>query len=118
MIFALGQSPPALFVFVTASDVKLIQEGRTLFVDQRQLGGKTFDRVILAFSKTNQDAIDLLTRSGTYKLPEGQIEGPTPYSGEARCATCESIVQECTLFEKRCIVCWATEAKKARIGSN
>jgi hypothetical protein len=46
------------------------------------------------------------------------ITAPDPRPHETRCAGCQGLVATETLFEGRCIICWATEAKRRRVESN
>lgn len=118
MIFALAKKEPALFVFLTEQDVKTLRTGHTLFVDQRQLKGAMFDRVILALNKTDGATMAMLksAKNGMNLPPMGAAPEPNP--GQYRCPGCDGIKTVADLFDGKCIVCWATEAKKARIANN
>lgn len=117
MIFVLAEKAPVLFLMLSEQDIHTMRPGRTLFVDQRQLGGRTFDQVILSLHKTDAEALEEIRLSGaparskTLKLPE-------PAADETVCDGCKAIVKTYLLLDGRCITCWADEAKKARIGRN
>lgn len=117
MIFLLAKDLPALFLMLSEKDIGIMRPGRTLFVDQRQLGGRTFDRVILSLGKTDAENLELVQKAQP-GMDMREFVSPEPARAEARCKGCEAIVEACTLFEERCIVCWATEAKKLRTARN
>ena len=113
MIFALGATEPALVLLVTEKDLQLIRQGRTLFVDQRQLQGGKFDQVVIGYAKTDEDAVALLEKGNNLSLAK-QSPIAEPKLTEGRCKGCNGCIALELLFEERCTVCWATEAKKLR----
>lgn len=124
MIFALaaadrrpGAPIDTLFVFFTEQDVITMRQGRTLFVDQRQLQGKKFTQIITALVKTNDDAVAMLKKANLQGATV-DLTPPAPNPGQAKCKGCGGLVAAETLFEDTCIVCWATEAKRSRAARN
>ena len=124
MIFALaaadrrpGAPMDCLFVFFTEQDVITMRQGRTLFVDQRQLKGGKFTQIITALVKTDADAVAMLKKAN---LTHARVDltPPEPAAGQAKCKGCGGLVAAETLFEETCIVCWATEAKRHRAARN
>ena len=116
MIFAAGAEGPTVVLMLSEADIVGMRLGQTRFVDERQTGGIEFRRIVLSLSKTDADSLELLKSAGhdttNYKVPE-------PHEGkEGRCQGCDGIIPLGGLFEDRCIVCWATEAKRARTESN
>jgi hypothetical protein len=116
MIFVIGKNEPALFVMLSEEDVQKMRQGNTTFVDQRQLKGARFDRVILSLHKTNQEALEILRQAG-HHVP--QLKDPEPVAGEARCnGGCNGLIKTVLMYEGCCITCWATRAKKLETQSN
>jgi hypothetical protein len=114
MIFALGDDGPAapLFVMLSESDVAdKLRPGHTLYVDPALLGGRTFGHVVISLGKTDQDNVALLHKAA----PETRGMAPRvrePGAAEARCkGPCKGVQPEADLFEGKCTVCWATQAK-------
>lgn len=123
MIFALASAAPGgpmdtLLVFFNEQDVITMRQGRTLFVDQRQLKGAKFTQVITALVKTNADAIALIEKGNGLKAAAVDLSPPAPAAHESKCKGCGGLVATATMFEDTCIVCWATEAKRRRAASN
>jgi hypothetical protein len=109
MIFATAADEPAVFLMLSEDDVVQMREGRTKFVDRRATGGATFKKVILSLHKTNDEAIALLRKYGHAR---GEPVTHEPLAGEGQCVSCKGIMAPASLFEGKCIVCWAMEAKK------
>jgi hypothetical protein len=123
MIFALASAVPGapmdtLFLFFNEQDVITMRQGRTLFVDQRQLKGATFKQVITALGQTDADAVALIQKANGLKAAAVDLDPPAPAVHESKCPGCGGLVATATMFEGRCIVCWATEAKRLRAASN
>lgn len=117
MVFVLDQSGEKLLLMLTEKDLQLIRQGRTLFVDQRQLQGGRFESVVVGYAKTDTDAIDMIkTGQRIHEAKTAPI--PDPTEAEGRCDGCDGCVAKELLYEGRCNVCWATEAKAARSRSN
>ena len=115
MVFVLAKNEPALFVMLSESDVSGMRAGSTRFVDKRQLKGATFDHVIVSLHKSDTEALETLRTAG-YRVP--QLVNPEPVPGEGRCDACNGCIATPLLFEGRCTICWATEAKAARVARN
>jgi hypothetical protein len=98
-----------LFVFLLWDDIPDLRKGLTKFVDHRHIGDKTFNRVVISLHKNKREVEDLLAG---LKGTEGKtwVEGQ-PQPGESICKGCKATMRTETLFEGKCIVCWATEAK-------
>lgn len=109
MIFVLS-TDGALVVMLAEKDVFSMRQGRTQFVDQRQLKGATFDRVILSLHRDDQAALEVIRRAG-HGDKLGDLAPPQPTPEEARCKQCAMIVQPYMIHEGMCIVCWSSEAK-------
>lgn len=124
MIFALGSSSPkatldTLFVMFSEQDVITMRQGRTLFVDPRQLGGGTFTTIITCLNKTDADSLSLLDKSGALQAAARvDLNPPGPAANESKCKECDGCIATSAMFEDTCIVCWATEAKRFRTASN
>ena len=108
MIFAAAATEPTMFLFLSEEDVQSIKEGRTKFVDQRATKGFRFDKVIVAYCRTNAEAIALIERG---QAAFQNIQEHRPEANEKPCNFCQSLIPEPQMFEGRCIVCWATLAK-------
>ncbi len=117
MIFVAASNEPTIFLMLSDKDVKTMREGRTVFVDQRATKGATFEKVVLSLSKTDQDSMDMLRRAGhdVSKMPFASHERKDV---EGQCAGCKGLMSETLLFETKCMICWATEAKNLRRESN
>ena len=100
---------------LSEADARTMREGRTLFVDKRQTGGVTFDKIVLSLHASERHALEELRGAG-YEVP--QLKCPEPLPEESRCAGCEGLMPTPSLFERRCIVCWAVEAKRGRLARN
>lgn len=115
MIFVKSTVGGALFVMLTEKDIVTLRQGHTLFVDQRQLQGATFEQAILSLHKSNEEAVALLKTAG------GDISKLThaePKANQLVCPGCQGVIDTVTMFEGQCIVCWASQAKKLKIQSN
>lgn len=116
MIFVLAKDQPVLFVMLTEADAQSMREGRTQFVDNRQLGNKTFNRVIISLHKNKQEILASLRQAGHY-VDENLFTSVMPEEAtEGRCEACDGCIAKYLLFEGKCTVCWATLAKKLQEG--
>lgn len=113
MIFVVAANEPAVFLMLAEKDVASMREGRTVFVDGRATGGVVFNKVLVSLHPTDQDALHMLHTAG-HVVPE--LATHEPVAKEVRCAGCQGLNSVGSLFEGRCIVCWATEAKRLRTG--
>lgn len=102
MIFLLAE-PEILFVFLMPDDLVTLKSGRTLFVDDRQIGNHKFNRVILAFVNSKEDVHEMLRKAG--KDP-GDMVNPQAKPEEDRCLGCNGLVLKASLLGGKCIVCW------------
>lgn len=122
MIFALGNDGVVLFCMLSEQDIGQMRTGVTKFVDERQLGERTFQRVVISLHKTDAEALRLLKQQLTVQqrkeLEQQGLKGPEPTVGEAKCIGCQGINPIESLFEGRCICCWAAKAKKLESQSN
>lgn len=123
MIFAVASSAPglatdSLFVFFSEQDVILMRQGRTLFIDQRQFKGAKFTNIVTALSKTDADSLAMLQQANGLTAARVDLTPPEPHAHESKCPGCDGLVTTASMFEGRCIVCWATEAKRLRTSSN
>lgn len=116
MIFVMAANEPTVFLMLAESDVKTMREGRTTFVDQRQLQGHTFNRVVLSLHRSDTEALETIRQAG-HRVE--QLAVPEPGPKERRCTGgCNGIVATKLLFEDRCAPCWAQLAKSLQTGSN
>ncbi len=106
MIFALGLKKPILFCMLNEQDVNDMRGGRTRFVDERQLEGKTFTGVIISLHKTNEEAVEVIRSAGydPYSIPLVEPQPRVPV--EARCVGCKGIMDAITLLDGKCPMCW------------
>jgi hypothetical protein len=111
MIFMTGKEGGNIMLLLSEKDIQSMREGRTLFVDERQTQGLLFKSVTLGLSPTDQHSLELIRQSGKRVA---QLPNPEPGPQEVRCSTCPAILSVGQLFEERCMVCWATEAKERR----
>lgn len=117
MIFALAQKEPTIFLMLSHKDIQTMREGRTVFVDDRQLGGGTFNRVLVCVNKTDKDSIKMIQKHG--QLPQGtSFDSVQPKANEEKCSGCDGCIAPELLFEGKCMVCWATLAKKLQVERN
>ncbi len=105
MIFVQGRDVPALFLMLTDQDINNMRGGRTVFVDQRQLQGHTFDRVIVSLHRDNEEALQMIRRSG-HSVPASPVEPAPRRPVEGRCTGCQGIMDECLLLDGKCAMCW------------
>lgn len=115
MIFALAGKVPAIFVMLTEADVSGLRKGETRYVNQQHLKGAKFEEIILSLHKTDEDAIALL---GQADMIRQHLENPGPRPGEIACPKCSASSKVEAIYEDKCVLCWAAEAKKARINRN
>lgn len=112
MIFVTGKDG-SMFLMLSEKDIETMRAGNTKFVDERQTKGVTFNRVILSLHKTDEEAVAILRGAGHAVPPPGDLEKPMPRAHEVRCPGCDGIIDNGSIFEGRCIVCWANAAKNA-----
>jgi hypothetical protein len=117
VIFATAVKEPAVFIMLSEQDVKSMRDGRTLFVDERATKGATFKKVILSLHRTDQEAIKLVETAQGRPMAD-QLVTHEPRADDVQCTGCLAMSPYWRLFEEKCIICWATEAKKLRIGNN
>lgn len=108
MIFLVAKNEPTMFIMLTEADVQSMREGRTQFVDQRMTKGNKFNKVILSVHPTHEDIAKIIHQAG-HTIP--QLTPPEPAPNQSVCIGCKGLIDTHTLFEGKCIVCWATEAK-------
>jgi hypothetical protein len=97
-----------IVLMLAEQDVNNMRSGRTTFVDDRQLKGKTFNKIVLSLHKTNEQALELIKKAGH------NIDNPItpmPTKTEAICKGCNGIMAVESLYKELCIICWSEEAK-------
>lgn len=118
MIFALAEdavNKNTIFVLLCEKDLSDMRTGLTKFVDHRQLQGKTFERVVFALTKSDANSLELIKAAGHRVY---QLAVPEPGPKESKCLGCEGLIETVTMFEGKCICCWAAEAKKLQLARN
>lgn len=110
MIFVSGKDG-SMFLMLSEQDIGQLRQGNTKFVDERQTGGVPFNRVVLSLHKTDQESINILQKAGAYVPPREDMRTAEPKAEEIRCKSCDAINNPGSLFEDRCITCWAAIAK-------
>lgn len=115
MIFVMASNEPTLFLMLAEGDVKSMRLGHTKFVDKRMLNKYTFNKVIVSLHKTDEDALECIRQAG-HRVPE--LPNPEPIANETRCLGCSGLILTASMFEGRCIVCWANMAKKLITDNN
>jgi hypothetical protein len=109
MIFALAANEPTMFLFLSDRDIAEMAQGRTKFVDGRQIGKSSFTKVIVCTSRTDEEAVALVKK---YSVGARFCPAPEPQAGESRCAGCKGIMAAHLLLDGKCIVCWRQAARK------
>lgn len=113
MIFLIPPEEPSVMILLSESDVKTMREGRTVFIDDRHLQGRTFGKCVIGLGKSDAANLALVKSAGT-KIAE-RFDCNKPEPGEETCQGCKGQMVLGSTLEGRCIVCWATEAKASRI---
>jgi hypothetical protein len=116
VIFLIPPAESSVMILLSESDVKTMREGRTVFVDKRHLQGRTFDACIIGLGKSDSENVRMVKEAGTKLIERFDCNKPEP--GEEVCKGCDGQLPLGTTFEGKCIVCWATEAKKLGGGRN
>lgn len=118
MMFILAEKEPVLFLCLLTEDEMKLRNGHTLFVDPRMTGGRSFNQVVVSLHKTKDDVVAMLrsVQPGA-KIPD-HLPEPPPREGEVACSGCGASNRPEMLFEARCLLCWANEAKRFRAQSN
>lgn len=114
MVFVFGEDG-TLMVMLCEKDIRSIREKHTLFVDQRQLKGKKFTRVVLSLEKTDQDNLELIRQAG-HRVD--QLVCPEPAPAESVCMGCHGLIVTASMLEGKCIACWRQQVKELLTGSN
>jgi hypothetical protein len=120
MIYAMA-TDGTLLVMLNEKDVSTMRQGNTTFVDERSLKGASFTRIVLSLHKTDQSALEMLKSvnpTAKKALEKGMVPEPEPNIGETRCIKCRGVMAIETLFEGKCICCWAAQAKQIEAQSN
>ncbi len=118
MIFVTAANKPAMFLMLTPQDLQTLREGRTLFVDERATKGFQFTHVILSLHASESEALACLKQAGYDPADAGKLVVHERQPQEGQCASCQGLMDAAMLFEGRCTVCWATEAKQLRQARN
>lgn len=105
MIFVLAKNEPRLILMLAEKDVATMRKGLTVFVDQHQLKGATFNGVTLALF-SNDDAAMKAIKDAGHNISAEKIVTPKPTIEEETCAECGGIMAKWMLLNDRCIVCW------------
>ncbi len=112
MIFVMG-TQGEMHLMLSEQDVNNMRGGRTTFVDQRQLGGGTFNKVVLSLHKTNDAALELLKSLGKLGADQ-EIVVPDVGPGEERCEGCDGLISKATMSKGKCLSCWVEAAESYR----
>jgi len=107
MIFVSGKDG-SMFLMLSEADIEIMRQGNTKFVDERQTGGVTFNKVVLSLHKTDEEAVKILRSAGHFVPNPEKLPKVEPKGEETRCKGCNCITQ--VVLEGRCIVCWHTLA--------
>lgn len=110
MIFVAGKDG-SMFLMLSEQDMGQLRQGNTKFVDERQTGGVPFNRVVLSLHKTDQEAIEILQKAGHFVPQREDMRSADPKAEQVRCKSCDAINERGSLFEDKCITCWAAMAK-------
>lgn len=102
MIYAVALKEQTIVLMISEKDVEDLRAGHTKFVDKRMMKGKKFDSIIISLHKTDDESIKVL------KLGNEIFHNP---GIEATCRGCQGDIKKELLFEGKCIVCWAKQAK-------
>lgn len=108
MVFVFG-TDGELFVMLCDKDLRKMRDKRTLFVDQRQLKGGTFKRIVLSLEKTDQDSLELIRLAG-HRVD--QLAYPEPAPKESACMGCFGLIETATMLDGKCIACWRAQVKE------
>src|SRR5579872_4269120 len=115
MLYIVPENVPTLFVCLTFDDYQKLRAGNTLFVDPRMTGGRFFNQFVISLHESKDQIVKLLLQvQPNAKIPE-HLPEPPPHEGEYACAGCNVSNSPDRLFEDRCIICWANEAKRFRV---
>lgn len=109
MIFVKTLQEDTMFLFLSETDLQHLRQGHTRFVNEEMLENHKFGHIILAYGKTDAE---------TVKMLESKIGRPVPDLTKGTCLGCNGVIEESSLFEGQCIVCWATQAKRAKLRLN
>ncbi len=118
MIFVTAASKLAMFLMLTDKDIQTLREGRTLFVDERATKAFRFTEVILSLHANHEAALTCLRQAGYDPADADKLVVHERLPHERQCAGCQGLMDAAMLFEGRCTVCWATEAKQLRQARN
>jgi hypothetical protein len=118
MIFLLA-TDGSLVMMLTEADATAMRPGRTLFVDDRQLKGATFRRIMLSLHP-NVEAIyaDLRRAGHGDKVNGSAFVTPEAKPEEGQCDACGGLMPKYMLDHDRCIVCWQNMAIRRMGESN
>jgi hypothetical protein len=112
MIFILAEKAPVLFVCMIPPDMEILGRGNTLVIDPRMIGERFFNSVTISLHKTKEEIVQMITSVNPNAVIPDHLESMIqPHPGELQCAGCHSSNPADRLFENKCIVCWANEAK-------
>ncbi len=108
MVFVTARDHPTIFLMLSEKDIQTMREGRTVFVDERVTKDSSFKAVIVSVSPTDEHSLQLIRSSGN--LTPG-LSNMQPKEDEVTCSDCKGIMFAHSLFEGKCMICWATLAK-------
>jgi hypothetical protein len=112
MIFVTGKDG-SMFLMLSEKDIEIMRQGNTKFVDERQTGGIPFNRVVLSLHKTDEEAVAILKQAGHYVPNREDMRAASPRKNESLCKGCNGIIDNGSLMDGICIVCW----RKMALGS-
>ncbi len=104
-----------LCVMLCDKDLRTLRDKHTLFIDQRQLKGGKFNRIVLSLEKTDQDSLELIRQAG-HRVD--QLAYPEPAPAESACLGCFGLIATASMLDGKCIACWRAQVKELLLGSN
>jgi hypothetical protein len=114
MVFVFGEDG-TLVVMLSEKDVRTLRDKHTVFVDQRQLKGGKFSRVVLSLEKTDQDSLKVIQQAG-HRVD--QLASPEPAPAESVCTGCHGLIATASMLDGKCIACWRAQVKELLTRSN
>lgn len=115
MIFFVTKAERKLVLILSESDVAdKLRPGHTVTIDAGQLAGVAVAEVAVGMLKTDEDTLAFLEKANPGQFTAANRRppsGPDPAKGETRCKGCQGVMPFASLYEDRCIVCWAKMAK-------
>lgn len=120
MIFVAAANEPTMVIMLSEQDVMGMRQGQYRFVDERATKGHQFNKCVVCLYKTDAESLAALKKSQGGVLP-GQVTEQMvteTKATEERCFVCKGVGPIGSLYEDKCITCWAVEAKRLRLQGN